>query len=120
MYTKSDAAYAFTQAAELCIKDSDRVMIAGPVRVSIVFFYASRRPDLDDTIVCDVLQAQFIGPAANNVVKRRGVIRNDRQIVEKHLYLAVDKLRPRVEILVEELDSWTPTAFSKVADSWEE
>lgn len=48
-------------------------------------FYKDQRSDLDDSQICDCLQ-------------KSGVIKNDRQIREKHLYHGIDKENPRTEI----------------------
>lgn len=50
-------------------------------------WYASRRPDLDASLVEDSLQ-------------RAGVIRNDRLLREKHLYWELDRKRPRVLVVL--------------------
>lgn len=64
-------------------------LIEGDVRVTMHIFYASRRPDLDESLILDLLQ---------------GVIYiNDRQVKEKHIYWGLDKDKPRTEIIVEVL-----------------
>lgn len=50
-------------------------------------FYASRRPDLDASIIMDALQAAR-------------VIKNDRQLREIHLWGDVDKGRPRALVML--------------------
>jgi len=112
-YVLSDAAYAFKQMADLQIPNSARIMMRGRVMVSMLLIYASDQPDLDDTIVCDVLQTEFIGPAKNGLVKRPGVIINDRQIVEKHLYKSIVAEHPRAIIQVDELEAWDRTMYLK-------
>lgn len=64
--------------------------LTGPLRTHVSVWYRSERSDLDCALVYDCLQAS-------------GVIRNDRQIIEKHEYRHVDKKNPRVEITIEEL-----------------
>lgn len=59
--------------------------IEGDVIFTATIHYATRRPDLDESLILDVLQAA-------------GVIRNDRQVREKHVYWALDRERPRAEI----------------------
>lgn len=56
-----------------------------PLAASIKVFYPSRRSDLDVALVLDCLQSA-------------GVIANDRYVVEQHLFSAVDRVHPRVEI----------------------
>jgi Holliday junction resolvase RusA-like endonuclease len=61
-------------------------LIESDVSVSINIFYASRRPDLDESLILDLLQ---------------GVLyMNDRQVKEKHIYWGLDKANPRAEITV--------------------
>lgn len=64
-------------------------LMEGDLRVTIKIFYASRRPDLDPSLIFDLMQG-FI-------------YENDRQIKEQHLYWGLDKERPRSEITVEKL-----------------
>lgn len=65
-------------------------LIEGDVSVTIHIYYASRRPDLDESLILDLLQ---------------GVLYvNDRQVKEKHIYWGLDKERPRAEIVVEVLE----------------
>lgn len=62
-------------------------LMEGDLRVSIKIYYASRRPDLDPSLIFDLMQDC--------------VYTNDRQIKEQHLYWGLDKARPRAEITVE-------------------
>lgn len=55
------------------------------VHLSLDIYYPSRRSDLDDSLVCDLLQ-------------QCAVIKNDRLIRSKRLKWGVDKRSPRVEI----------------------
>jgi Holliday junction resolvase RusA-like endonuclease len=62
-------------------------MIEGDVSIEIRIWYASRRPDLDESLILDLLQdVAYL---------------NDRQVKEKHIYwMGVDKVQPRCEIVV--------------------
>ena len=60
------------------------------VRLTVDVYYASKRPDLDVSLLQDVLE-------------KAGVYNNDRQIVECHAKKYWDKLNPRCEILIEEI-----------------
>lgn len=62
-------------------------LMEGDLRVSIRIFYASRRPDLDASLIFDLMQGK--------------IFLNDRQIKEQHLYWGLDKENPRAEITVE-------------------
>lgn len=62
-------------------------MLDGDLSVSITIHYASRRPDLDESVILDAMQG-FI-------------YKNDRQVKEKHIFWALDRSNPRAEIVVE-------------------
>ena len=62
-------------------------LLAGPLVAWCRCWYASERPDLDPSLVWDVLQGRIFG--------------NDRQIREMHLYHAIDRARPRVEVVLQ-------------------
>jgi Holliday junction resolvase RusA-like endonuclease len=53
-------------------------------------YYRSNKSDLSDELLCDAFE-------------KAGIIQNDRQIVEKHLYRYKDKDNPRVEVMLESL-----------------
>lgn len=58
------------------------------VKVEMMIYYASRRPDLDESLILDCMQNY--------------VYYNDRQVKEKHIYWGLDKERPRTIIRVSE------------------
>lgn len=64
-------------------------LMQGDLKVTIKIYYASRRPDLDPSLIYDLMQG-FI-------------YENDRQLKEQHLYWGLDKENPRSEITVEKL-----------------
>jgi Holliday junction resolvase RusA-like endonuclease len=101
---KSKKARNSERDAQRQIPHSARVMFTGPVRVTLRIFYASERPDLDESVVLDVLQASYSRiPNGTRELVRPGVYCNDRQVREKHVYHAIDKRNPRAEIEVEEI-----------------
>ena len=55
--------------------------------MTMTIYYASRRPDLDESLILDLLQDV--------------AYTNDRQVKERHIYWGLDKANPRAEILVE-------------------
>ncbi len=57
--------------------------------ITMHIFYASRRPDLDESVILDALQ--------------QIVYHNDRSIKEKHIYWGLDKVEPRCEITLREI-----------------
>jgi Holliday junction resolvase RusA-like endonuclease len=63
--------------------------LEGDVSVSMTIYYASRRPDLDESLILDLLQGV--------------TYLNDRQVKEKHIYWGLDKENPRSEIEVKKL-----------------
>lgn len=79
-----------------------RVRIEGPVCVTLTIFYASERPDLDESVVLDVLQDRWSKRDSNGrrELLQAGVYCNDRQVREKHVFHAIDKVRPRVVVVV--------------------
>jgi Holliday junction resolvase RusA-like endonuclease len=64
-------------------------LMTGDVRVTMKIYYASRRPDLDESLILDLLQDV--------------VYTNDRQVKEKHIYWGLDKENPRTEMLIERI-----------------
>jgi Holliday junction resolvase RusA-like endonuclease len=64
-------------------------LMTGDVRVTMNIYYASRRPDLDESLILDLLQDV--------------VYTNDRQVKEKHIYWGLDKENPRTEMLIERI-----------------
>jgi|TARA_B100001093_G_scaffold212180_2_gene203651 hypothetical protein len=56
------------------------------VRVDIIIYYASRRPDLDESVILDAMQGK--------------VYQNDRQVKQKRIYWGLDKDNPRAIINV--------------------
>jgi Holliday junction resolvase RusA-like endonuclease len=80
-----------------------RQRIEGPVRVTLRIFYASERPDLDESVVLDVLQDRYHGKGDKRVVVHYGVYRNDRQVREKHVHHFIDRANPRTEVEIEPL-----------------
>ena len=103
IFIKSKQALAFERDALRQVPPAARQRIEGPVRVTLRMWYASERPDLDESLVLDVLQDRFKGHGDDRVLVQAGVYRNDRQVREKHVYHGIDRLQPRVEVLVEPL-----------------
>ena len=64
-------------------------LMDGDLRVTIKIWYASRRPDLDASLIFDLMQGR--------------IYLNDRQVKEQHLYWALDKDNPQSEITVEKI-----------------
>ena len=64
------------------------------VSVKMKIYYATRRPDLDESVVLDCLQGYTYV--------------NDRQVKEKHIVWGLDKNRPRCEIEIRKLHGFSP------------
>jgi len=87
-FIKSSKARAYERDFQLQCKRLDK-LLEGDLAVHIKIYYASRRPDLDESVILDCMQGF--------------VYENDRQVKEKHIYHALDKENPRAEIRVEKL-----------------
>jgi hypothetical protein len=98
---KSAKARSFEAVAMMQIPGACKRMFSGPVAVTLQMHYASNRPDLDESIVLDVLQAKFTGTGKKRQLVRTGVYINDRQVVEKHVFKHIDAANPRTEITVQ-------------------
>ena len=106
---KSKEALAYVRSALLQIPPAFRLRLEGPVAVTMRLWYASERPDLDASIVLDVLQDRW-SPAGTarqmgieRVLLQSGVYRNDRQVRELHLHHGIDRANPRAEITIQPL-----------------
>ena len=101
---KSAKAREYENDALRQIPPAARVRFDFPVKVTMRVFYATERPDLDESVILDVLQDRFEkGPDGERVLVQKGVYRNDRQVREKHVYWGKDAKSPRAEIEVEPL-----------------
>jgi Holliday junction resolvase RusA-like endonuclease len=69
-------------------------LLTSDLRVTLHIYYASRRPDLDESLILDLLQGV--------------VYTNDRQVKEKHIYWHLDPESPRTELLIEPIDEVAP------------
>ena len=59
-------------------------LLEGDLKIDMTIYYATRRPDLDESVVLDAMQDL--------------IYRNDRQIKEKHICWGLDRDNPRGEI----------------------
>ena len=69
-------------------------LMKGDLRVTLRIYYASRRPDLDETLILDLMQGL--------------IYENDRQVKERHAYWGLDPENPRAEILIEKIADVAP------------
>jgi len=100
---KSSKARRYETDALRQIPPKYRLRLEGPIKVTLRIFYASERPDLDESIVLDVLQDRYKSIEKTRLRIQDGVYRNDRQVREKHVHHGIDKLNPRAEIEIEPL-----------------
>lgn len=100
---KSDKARRYERDALRQIPPAARRRLDGPVEVEIRIWYASERPDLDESVVLDVLQDRWSGRGEARHLVQAGVYRNDRQVREKHVYHGIDRANPRAEVVVRPL-----------------
>jgi Holliday junction resolvase RusA-like endonuclease len=89
-FIKSEKALEWERIAHLQVPPDHRLMLLGPICLTATIYYASNRPDLDESLLMDALE-------------HVGIYKNDRQIVEKHMYKRIDPGNPRVEVMVEEM-----------------
>ena len=87
-FIKSKKAISYVEAFKMqCPKLSP--LIEDDVAVWIRIHYASRRPDLDDSIILDAMQGL--------------IYVNDRQVKERHIYWSLDRINPRADIVVAQI-----------------
>ena len=86
---KSDKARGYARDFQLQVRPI-LPLVEGELRMDLWIYYASRRPDLDESLILDLLQGK--------------VYANDRQVRERHVYHMLDKANPRVEILIQARD----------------
>lgn len=69
-------------------------LMTGDLRVTLHIYYASRRPDLDESLILDLMQGL--------------IYENDRQVKERHCYWGLDPENPRAEIIIEKIPEIAP------------
>lgn len=87
---KSKKALEYERTAKKLLKPI-HPLLEGDLIMTATLYYASRRPDLDESVVMDVLQGI--------------VYKNDRQLKIKHIFHALDKENPRAEVLIETMQN---------------
>ena len=85
---KSEKALNYSDAFRLQCPPLAKLM-TGDLRVSMRIYYATRRPDLDESLILDLMQGL--------------VYENDRQVKERHTYWGLDAENPRSEIIIERM-----------------
>lgn len=82
---KSANAQAYVDSFLWQVRQSRWPCLEGNVMLICNIYYASYRKDLDESLIMDCLQ-------------KSGILNNDRQIKEKHIYHRIDKKNPRAQI----------------------
>jgi hypothetical protein len=112
MVIKGKKALAFEDSGIRQIPPAARRRFEGDVKVTMRIWYASRRPDLAEDLLLDMLQDRWSkATTRSNGTKREkqllqaGVYRNDRQVAWKDIRrMGVDPKNPRVLVIVETLE----------------
>jgi Holliday junction resolvase RusA-like endonuclease len=89
---KSDKARSYASAVESQMPKGI-VPTERDVCVEMVIHYASRRPDLDESLILDLLQGH--------------IYLNDRQVKRKIIYWQLDRAEPRTVIRVYDIEDLT-------------
>lgn len=108
MVIKGKKALAFEESGIRQIPPRCRVRLEGDVKVTMRIWYASRRPDLAEDLLLDMLQdrTKLDKRLGKRVLLQAGVYRNDRQVAWKDIRrMGIDPKNPRVEIVVEPMQA---------------
>ena len=89
LFIKSDKARRFERDLKRQVQPLPDLM-TGRLVVHCDIYYASNRPDLDESIILDGLQGL--------------IYKNDRQVREKHVFHHIDKFNPRAMVRVVALE----------------
>lgn len=89
MFIKSAKALSYMDGFRLQCPKLRNLMV-GDLSATIHIYYASRRPDLDASVIFDAMQSRIYD--------------NDRQVREQHLYHHLDPQNPRAEIEIKPID----------------
>ena len=88
---KSKKALSYQDAFRMQCRTQVNMMTSADVKVEMLILYASRRPDLDESLILDCMQDI--------------VYLNDRQVKQKNIYWGLSKDHPRTIIKVSDLNS---------------
>ena len=122
----------YMKRAHYAIPDDCRLMLEGPLVACFRLFYESNRPDLDEAALLDIMQPIYVkvpgamvkiapgeyqeAPPIRKVVSK-GVYHNDRQVRERHVFFAVDKVNPRAEIIIETMQMQQVSLLDEEGDA---
>ena len=88
-FIKSQKALDYVKALREQVRPM-QPLLTGDIRMTAHIYYASRRPDLDVSLILDALQGI--------------AYQNDRQVKEQHLHHHLDRDNPRAVISLEEMN----------------
>lgn len=98
---KSKEALAWETQAFRQIPKTARMRLEGDLMLVLRCYYRTQRPDLDESLVLDVMQDRWARlSSGKRILQWEGVYRNDRQVRQRWTEHHIDKLRPRVEVEV--------------------
>jgi Holliday junction resolvase RusA-like endonuclease len=106
MFIKSQKALTYEQDFKRQCPQLDPP-ISEDVKVTMTIFYASRRPDLDESVILDCMQSVTVKHPTikkKRVVVRNNIYLNDRQVKHKDIRWGLDRDNPRAEIKIELLE----------------
>ena len=89
-FIKSKKAREYVKTFAQQCPNLENDMLEGDLWVDMTIFYASRRPDLDESVILDCMQGY--------------IYKNDRQVKEKWIRWGLDKENPRSEIYIGTVD----------------
>ena len=97
MFIKSKKAFDYaTNFDKDCMVLDD--LFEGDLSVEMLIYYSTRRPDLDESLILDLMQGK--------------IYKNDRQVKVKKIYWGLDKDNPRTVISISKLEEdFLPTKF---------
>ena len=84
-FVKSKKALGYVQGFTLQCPTLDP-LLSGDLLVAIEIYYATKRPDLDASVILDAMEGR--------------IYTNDRQVKEQHLYWNLDRQNPRAIVRV--------------------
>ena len=93
--------YVKASTLQLKIQLGSSETIEGYIRLDIDVFYSSKKPDLDVSLLMDVMQRQI--DRKTKIVLFRGVYKNDRQVAICNAKKFIDRKNPRVVVRITEL-----------------
>lgn len=102
-FIKSKKALSYSDAFRMQVPVLD-TMLDGDLFFSAKIYYSTRRPDLDESLILDLLQDR--------------VYTNDRQVKCKFVIHGIDKNNPRAEILVCGLEEFKAQFKDKLGVFW--